>query len=162
MRSLYDIIKIGHPALREKAKDIEEYNDTLTKIVEDMKVTMAKAKGLGLAGTQVGIVKRVFIYDLGEGTEVVVNPKIVWRSEEKIKDTEGCLSVPDIEVTIERAEKVKMEGCDLKGEKKTIEAEGLMARLFQHEIDHLDGTLIIDRASEDERREATKKLYGND
>jgi len=88
----------------------------------------------------------------------MINPEVVWESDEKVEDIEGCLSVPGIEVTIERAEKIRVEGFTLNGKKKTIEAEGLLARIMQHEIDHLNGTLIIDRTTDEQRREAMKKM----
>lgn len=157
---MLEIKRIGNPVLREKAKDVDVSDAQLTQLIDEMKETLHEVHGLGLASNQVGILKRVFVYDLGEGADVIVNPQIVWRSDETTTDTEGCLSIPGVEVHVERAEKVTVEGYDLKGDKKSFEAEGLLARLFQHEIDHLDGTMIIDRANDEERREALRKLYG--
>jgi peptide deformylase len=155
---MFEIEKIGNPVLREPSKEVSLEDVSLKQFVEEMKETLHIVKGLGLASNQVGILKRVFIYDVGDGPEVMINPEVVWESDEKVEDIEGCLSVPGIEVTIERAEKIRVEGFTLKGKKKTIEAEGLLARVMQHEIDHLNGTLIIDRATDEQRREAMKKM----
>ncbi len=155
---MYEIEKIGNPVLREKAKDVSREDASLEQIIREMKETMKDVKGLGLASNQVGILKRVFTYDIGEGPEVMINPRIVWESEEKEEDIEGCLSVPGVEVTVQRPAKIRVEGLDPDGKKKTVEAEGLLARVLQHEIDHLNGTLILDRTTDEQRREAMKKM----
>lgn len=155
---MYEIEKIGNPVLREKAKYVSPSDSSLKQIISEMKETMKDVKGLGLASNQVGILKRVFTYDIGEGSEVMINPRIVWESEEKNEDIEGCLSVPGVEVTVRRPSKIKVEGLGTDGKKKTIEAEGLLARVMQHEIDHLNGMLIIDRTTDEQRREAMKKM----
>ncbi len=154
--------RFGNPALRCKARDADFSADDLKNIVKEMEDSLHAAKGLGLAGPQIGILKRVFIYDLGEGTQVMINPEMIWRSEEEIEDTEGCLSIPGYEMTVSRAARVRVEARDPEGQKRTVEAEGMTARLFQHEIDHLNGVLIIDRTSPDERREVIRKIMGSD
>lgn len=155
-----DIQRIGNPVLREKARLVEADDPALPGVIQVMEQTLKDVNGLGLASNQVGVLKRVFVYDIGEGLQVMVNPEIVWASDEKVTDMEGCLSIPGTEFTITRAERIRLEGYDLAGDKKTVEAEGLLARIFQHEIDHLNGTMIIDRASEEEKREAMKKIIG--
>lgn len=156
------INKLGDPVLRCRATETERDEKELARIVSAMAKTLKKAKGLGLAAPQVGILKRLFIYDLGDGVEVMINPVIVGASEETCEDTEGCLSIPGFEVTVVRAAGVTVEAEDAAGLKKVVEAEGLMARMFQHEIDHLDGILIIDRTSDEERRAVMKALLRED
>lgn len=156
------INKLGDPVLRCPAKPVEADSDNLESIIKDMSETLKAANGLGLAAPQVGILKRLFIYDLGEGVRCFVNPEIIWASEETAEDTEGCLSVPGHEVTVVRPASVTVTGSDERGNDITIEAEELMARMFQHEIDHLDGVLIIDRAPEDERRKVIAEFIKED
>jgi peptide deformylase len=156
------INKLGDPVLRCAAKPISAGADDLSQIIKDMSETLKAANGLGLAAPQVGILKRLFIYDLGDGVKCFVNPEIVWTSEETSEDTEGCLSIPGREVTVRRPVAVKVAGCDEMGTPIEIEAEELMARMFQHEIDHLNGILIIDRASEAERRQVIADFIKED
>jgi peptide deformylase len=106
---------------------------------------MAQNRGLGLAAPQIGVSKRVFVYDVGEGQHAVVNPRIVKRSGEEVS-IEGCLSIPGLQGEVPRALRVTITGLDENGEKVKIKAEGLLARVFQHEIDHLDGMMFVDRA----------------
>ncbi len=159
---MLEIKKIGHPVLREQAREVDIEDMSLPGMFHDMVETLQEANGIGLASNQVGMLKKVFVYIIDEEPKILINPKIVWESEKRIEETEGCLSVPGIEVTISRAEKIKIEGHDLDGKKKTIESEGLLARVFQHEMDHLAGKLIIDRASEEDRKKAIKKMYKDD
>jgi peptide deformylase len=157
-----EIRRLGDPVLRYPAPETEFDPIELKNIVKDMTETLRQVKGLGLAGPQVGILKRVFVYDLGEGVEVLLNPKITWESEETDEDTEGCLSIPGREVTVRRCVAVKVEGQNETGTTKIIDAEGLMARMFQHEIDHLNGLMIIDRTTEEERRAVLKDMIRED
>ena len=157
-----EIRRLGNPVLRYPAPETEFDPAELKTIIQDMTETLQSVKGLGLAGPQVGVLKRVFVYDLGDGVEVLLNPKIVWESAETDEDTEGCLSIPGREVTVRRCVAIKVEGRDAAGELKTIDAEGLMARMFQHEIDHLNGLMIIDRTSEEERRAVLKDMIRED
>jgi peptide deformylase len=156
------INKLGDPVLRCAAKPIAPGTEDLNSIIKDMSETLKAANGLGLAAPQVGILKRLFIYDLGEGVKCFVNPEIVWASDETSEDTEGCLSIPGREVTVERPVAVRVAGSDEVGNAIEVEAEELMARMFQHEIDHLNGVLIIDRASEAERRQVIADLIKED
>lgn len=156
------INKLGDPVLRCPSRAVELSDQGLKEIISEMSETLRKVKGLGLAGPQVGFSKRVFVYDMGEGPEVMLNPEIVWQSEEKIEDTEGCLSIPGHDMTVTRAAKIIVEGYDQDGRLRKVEAEGLTARMFQHEIDHLNGLMIIDRTSESERREILKTMIRGD
>jgi peptide deformylase len=156
------INKLGDPVLRCPSKQVDLRSDDIAGIVEKMRATMQDVRGLGLAGPQIGVLKRIFIYDLGEGPETMINPEIVWQSEETIEDTEGCLSIPGHDMKVTRAAKIRIKGLGLDGKAREVEAEGMTARVFQHEMDHLDGVLIIDRTSDEERREVMKKMIGRE
>lgn len=156
------ITKLGDPVLRCPSKAADFTTEDLKAIVKKMHGVLQDVRGLGLAGPQIGVLKRIFVYDLGEGPQTMINPEIVWSSEEMVEDTEGCLSIPGHEMSVSRAAKIRIEGYDLDGNKKEIEAEGLTARVFQHEMDHLNGVMIIDRTSDEERREILKKMIGRE
>jgi peptide deformylase len=156
------ITKIGDPVLRCPSKNADFTTEDLSAIAKKMHDVLRDVRGLGLAGPQIGILKRIFVYDVGEGPQTMINPEIVWSSEETVEDTEGCLSIPGHEMSVSRAAKIKIAGYDLDGNKKEIEAEGLTARVFQHEMDHLNGVMIIDRTSDEERREILKKMVGRE
>jgi peptide deformylase len=143
-------------ALRMKAKEVTEYDDFLFQLVERMMILMQDAQGVGLAATQVGILQRLFVFDKGEeeGPKAVVNPRLVELSDEKEVDEEGCLSLEGVHVPVERSVRVTLEGTDPEGAEVRWELEGLLARVVQHENDHLDGVLIIDRTDDEHRREA--------
>jgi peptide deformylase len=128
-------------------------------LVKDMAKAMYDAPGVGLAATQVGVLKRVLIYDLDDDLVVVCNPSIVSRSDEVELDDEGCLSLPGITVPVERACAVVCVGVDVEGEPVRIEGGGLLARVLQHETDHLDGVLIIDRATPEDRKDALRRYH---
>jgi peptide deformylase len=151
---------LTHPnaALRQIALEADPSSEKdLPRLAATMAKLMYDASGLAIAATQIGVLKRVVVYDLSsEGDEPVVlcNPVIVERSEETLVDEEGCLSLPRISVPVERNTRVTCEALNLRGERVRIEAEDLFARMLQHEIDHLDGTLIIDRATPEERKAA--------
>jgi len=127
------------------------------RLVRSMAKTMYDAPGVGLAATQVGVQKRVIVFDLEDGLVALCNPLIVETSEETDVDDEGCLSLPGITVPVERAVSCVCEALDVKGAPVRLEAEGFFARVLQHETDHLDGLLIIDRATPDERRAAMRR-----
>lgn len=148
------------PVLRMKAKPVEEVDDDLRRLVERMKALMADAVGVGLAATQVGIVRRLFVFDRGngEGAAALVNPVIVERSEEVETGDEGCLSLQGVLVPVERAVSIRVEGTDERGNDVVYDLEANAARCVQHELDHLDGVLIIDRTTPDARREALATL----
>jgi peptide deformylase len=152
-----EILTHPNPALKIGAADVDPATDAdLLKLVEVMARAMYAAPGIGLAAPQVGVLKRVIIFDLDDGLVALCNPRIVEASEETELAEEGCLSLPGIGVEVERPVAVTCEALDLKGRQVRVEGGELLARLLQHEIDHLDGVLIIDRASPDERRAAMK------
>ena len=130
--------------LKKQAKAIPKIDAATKKLVEDMVATLRAANGVGLAANQVGVLQKVFVYDDGSGLGVMINPKIVSATGEQI-GIEGCLSVPGLQGEVKRANEVVVKGMDLKGKSVKVKAEGLRARIFQHEIDHLEGTLFLDR-----------------
>jgi len=153
----YDIRIIGDPVLRRRAADVTDVDSTLVRIVEGMVETMYSADGIGLAAPQVGVQKRLFVWDMGDGPRTIVNPRIVESDGEWVYD-EGCLSVPGLTWEIARPKEVHIVGRDLDGDEISVEADELEARLFQHELDHLDGTLLIERLDEVTRKAALRTL----
>ncbi len=156
-----DVIAHPNPALAQPASEVDPASDkSLRALAARMARVMYEAPGIGLAATQVGVLKRVIVYDLddeGRSPVALCNPTIIERSEDCETDDEGCLSLPGITVPVERACRVTCEALSLDGAPVRIDAEGLHARLIQHEIDHLDGRLIIDRATPDERLAALRR-----
>jgi len=145
-------------ALRMPAREVTEFDEYLAQLVERMEQLMHDAQGVGLAATQVGVLQRVFVLDAGDaGFRAIVNPRLV-VSDEKETDEEGCLSLWEVRVPVERSTKVTIEGKDPTGADVRLELEGLSARAAQHEADHLDGVLIIDRTDPESRKEALGKL----
>ena len=155
----YALRFFGDPVLKQPARVVAELTADLVPLVHGMYDTMEAAEGVGLAAPQVGVRKRLFTYDLheGEGPHVVVNPEIVERSGEVLLE-EGCLSVPGYRFEILRAERLTMRGLDLDGHEVLLDADGLLAHVIQHEIDHLDGVLLLDRLEPDVRREALRAI----
>jgi peptide deformylase len=142
-----------------KAHEVTEFDEDLVALVERMQHLMHDAQGVGLAATQLGMLRRVFVFEPGEeGVKAVVNPQLLDTSAEKETDEEGCLSLRDVRVPVERSLRVTIEGKDPAGEDVHYELEGLDARVVQHEIDHLDGVLIIDRTDAEHRKEALGAL----
>lgn len=137
----------GDPILRKKSREIESIDDKLLELLNDMVDTMRNANGIGLAAPQVGILKRAIVIDVGEKPIKAINPIILER-EGNIKDVEGCISVPQMRGTVERPEKIKVTYKNEEGVQLILEPEGYLARVFCHEIDHLDGILYIDLASD--------------
>jgi peptide deformylase len=157
--ALAQIRQYPDAALRMKAKEVTEFDPYLMQLVERMVTLMADAQGVGLAATQVGVLQRVFVFDLeGEGAKAVVNPRLVDPSPETETEEEGCLSLEGVRVPVERSTKITVEGVDPSGEEVRFELEGLGARVVQHETDHLDGVLIIDRTDTEHRKEALGRL----
>jgi len=153
---------LAHPnaALKQCADEVDPRSDSgLASLCARMGEAMYEAPGVGLAAPQIGVLKRVIIYDLddGQGLVALCNPRITTTSAETVLDEEGCLSLPGITVPVERAFAVACEAQSLKGEPVRLEASDFHARLLQHEIDHLDGILIIDRASPEERKAAIRR-----
>jgi peptide deformylase len=146
------------PVLREPAREVERITKIHRRLVSDMIETMREAPGVGLAATQVGVMERIFVWEVGEDVGAVVNPRIATASQEKLDDEEGCLSLPGIAYEVSRAARVRVVGLDLQGDELSLEGEGLLARVCQHEIDHLDGVLFIDRLAPELKREALGSL----
>jgi len=151
----YEIRLIGDPVLRERAHQVTDVDGKLRKLAEDMIQTMYEAPGVGLAAPQVGVQKRLFVYDIGEGPHTIVNPEIV-ESHGEWAYEEGCLSIPGLAFELVRPKQVHLVGYDLDGNEVSIEADELLARCFQHEIDHLDGILYIERLDPDQRKAAMR------
>ncbi|MCM8818777.1 MAG: peptide deformylase [Candidatus Omnitrophica bacterium] len=149
----------GEPILRKKAEEVKDIDDKTLKLINSMKETLLKAQGIGLAGPQVGVSKRIFItYDKEkENFITLINPVILEKNGYEI-DIEGCLSFPEIFFSINRAKKVIVKGINEKGKEIIVEANGIIARCFQHEIDHLNGILIIDYATQNEKNFYKEKL----
>jgi peptide deformylase len=156
--ALSRIRQYGDPALRMKAREVETYDGDLERLVERMTHLMHDAQGVGLAATQVGVLRRLFVFvDEGED-RVLVNPVITERSQEASTDDEGCLSLQGVLVPVERSIGVTIEGAEVKGEPLRFELVEPTARVVQHELDHLDGVLILDRTDDESRRAALGKL----
>lgn len=156
----------GDPVLRTRAEEVTEFDETLATLIEDMLETMDENQGVGLAANQVGITRRVFVYDCSHVTEGarghVVNP--VWEpiGEEIQIGAEGCLSIPEISKDTERYQKVRVSGVDKAGEPVAFECEGLLARCVQHETDHLDGVLFLQRLTPELRKEAMAEIRNSE
>lgn len=141
-----DIVKLGHPVLRQVAKPLTRYNQQTHDLIQRMTSIMRDANGLGLAAPQVGVSTRILIYDAGDGLKVLVNPKILSMRDEQLEPAEGCLSIPGLQGVVPRAKEIRVKGYDERGRPVSRRALDLEARVIQHEIDHLDGVLFIDRA----------------
>lgn len=137
----------GDPILRKRSREVEKIDDRLQELLNDMVETMRAANGIGLAAPQVGVLKRIIVIDVGEKPLKVINP-IILEKEGAIKDIEGCLSVPQIRGTVERPEKIKVTFMNENGDNLVMEPSGYLARVFCHEIDHLDGVLYTDMATD--------------
>jgi peptide deformylase len=162
--ALAHILRYGDPALRAVARPVERFDASLEEEVERMTGLLEDALGAGLAATQLGVMHRVFLYRAEPDAPigVLVNPELEWSGGETVLGEEGCLSIPGVWVEVERPEQVRMRGFDTRGRERTVEAEGMEARVLQHELDHLDGVLMLDRISKEQRREAMRVLRGVD
>jgi len=156
--AILKIIKFPDPILRKKCEEVKEVNEEIKKLVDDMTETMEKKDGVGLAAPQVGVSKRVIVVETEKGPKGFINPKTLKKTKETEIDWEGCLSIPGIFLKIKRWKGVEVEALNKEGEKVRIKATGLVARIFQDEIDHLNGILIIDRVSKLERFKIRNKL----
>ena len=154
------IRRFGDPVLRASAVPVERFDERLQVELARMGELMHDALGIGLAATQLGVLHRALVFrtDPEEPITALVNPELEWTSEELEVAEEGCLSLPGVHVEVERPARVRVRAQDPEGEQLTIEAEGLQARVIQHEIDHLDGVLILDRISTQERKEAMRAM----
>jgi peptide deformylase len=158
--ALRHVVQFGDPVLKAKALPVDRFDDELRAEVGRMGLLMDDALGVGLAATQLGALRRVLVYRVVAGGPLaaLVNPVLDWSSKEQELYEEGCLSLPRVHVDIERPVHVRVNARDEWGEPLTIEASGLEARVIQHEMDHLDGVLILDRASREQRKEAMRAL----
>jgi peptide deformylase len=158
--ALAEIRQFGDPVLRTKARPIERFDDALREEVQRMGHLMDDAIGVGLAATQVGVVHRLLVYRITQDTELaaLINPEIEWSGRDTESMEEGCLSLPRVLVDVDRPIHVRVRALNEYGEPILIEASGLEARVIQHEIDHLDGVLILDRTSREQRKEAMRLL----
>ena len=155
LAALSQIRQYPDPVLRLDAREVESFDDDLRRLAERMKRLMHDACGVGLAGNQVGMLRRLFVFQKDEDEALaLVNPRIVARSDETEVEEEGCLSIQGVRVPVERPVAVEVEAKDENGEDLRLELEGMPARVAQHEIDHLDGTLILDRTDDESRRQA--------
>jgi peptide deformylase len=152
-----DIRKFGDPVLKTRASPVESFDESLVRLTQDMLATMRDNEGVGLAATQVGRLKRVFVAAIEDDEYVIVNPVLTDRSETTETATEGCLSIPGIQVDVERPTAVTISGQDVSGRPLQIEASDLLARVLQHEVDHLDGVLILDRTDRQSRKAAMRE-----
>jgi peptide deformylase len=152
--------RFGDPVLRTKALPVERFDENLSSELERMGELMHDALGIGLAATQLGVLHRALVYRAFPEDELtaLVNPVLEWQSEELEVGEEGCLSLPGVHVEVERAARVRVRARDAAGEELQVEADGLRARVIQHEIDHLDGVLILDRISRQARKEAMRAM----
>jgi peptide deformylase len=146
--ALLDILKVPDPVLRERSRPVTRITETTRRLIDDMIETMHAAPGVGLAAPQVGILQRIFVYDIGDGPDALINPEIVAASGEEVS-TEACLSIPRLEGDVRRALAIEVSGLNRRGKPVRLRADELLARVFQHEIDHLDGVLFTDRAEPD-------------
>jgi peptide deformylase len=161
--AILDILTAPDPVLKKKADPVEEITDEIRTLLDDMLETMYDAPGIGLAAPQVGVLKRVIVVDVAGDDEdpapmKMINPEVVWSSDETDLYEEGCLSVPESFSEVERPERVRIKYQDETGELCEIDADGLLSTCVQHEIDHLDGTLFIDHISRIKRSMILRKL----
>jgi peptide deformylase len=152
--------RYGDPVLKSRATPVDRFDDTLRNQVARMAGIMGDALGVGLAAPQLGISQRVLVYRVGPDAPVItlVNPEVEWSGEDEEPLDEGCLSIPGIEVEVERPVHVRVRARDEHGDERLVEASGLEARVIQHEVDHLNGVLILDRTSREQRKEAIRTL----
>jgi peptide deformylase len=158
--AILQIRTFGDPVLRERAREVDKITRVHRRLVKDMIQTMRDAPGVGLAAPQVGVLERVFVYEVEDEVGAIFNPVLVEVSEEKETDDEGCLSLPTLVYPVERSSKVKIEGLDERGRPVSMETGELLARVFQHELDHLNGILFVDRLPDDIKRVALRELTG--
>ena len=151
------IRQYGDPVLKERTRDVEDIDGAVVSLVDSMIETMYAAPGSGLAANQVGVQRRIFVYDAGDGARTVINPRNL-ESEGEWAFEEGCLSIPGLSWEIVRPNAVHLVGLDLDGNEVSIEATEFEGRVFQHELDHLDGILLVERLNDDQRKEALKIL----
>ncbi len=155
--ALIEVIHYPDPGLRKKSISVEDIDETIHNLTRDMVETMYAHRGVGLAAPQIGVPRRVITLNAGEGLITLLNPEIV-VAEGDVTMEEGCLCLPGMSIEVKRASNVRVQGIDPTGRERSYDAEGLLARVFQHEIDHLNGILIIDKLSKLKRDLITKRL----
>ena len=153
-----DIRTFGDPVLKTRAAPVETFDDALAHLAGEMLTTMREHEGVGLAANQVGRLRRILVAATEDEEYVIVNPQIEEAAQDTEKAVEGCLSIPDIQVEVERPTAVTLSGQDATGSPLRIEASGLLARIFQHELDHLNGVLILDRTDRESRKAAMREM----
>ena len=153
----YPIRLFGDPVLKEQSREVVELDGELAGLVDAMYETMYEHLGVGLAAAQIGVQKRLFTYDVGDGPTAVINPEIVEAEGEVVFD-EGCLSIPELRFEILRPQKVTLRGVDLDGREIVLEDDEFLARVIQHEMDHLNGVLLLDRLDPADRKRALRTL----
>lgn len=158
--ALAEVVVFGDPVLRSRASEVREFGPGIEEDAKRMIEIMRDAMGVGLAATQLGALRRLLVFQAGPDASptALANPQIEWRSGELATAAEGCLSLPRVILDVERSLHVRVSGADTRGEPILIEASGLEARVLQHEIDHLDGVLILDRTERDQRKGAMRAL----
>jgi peptide deformylase len=158
--ALAQVVKFGDPVLKSRATETDDFGPELRAEVERMVAIMRDGLGVGLAATQLGLLRRVLVFQAGSDSDptALVNPVVDWHSGDLVIAEEGCLSLPRVSMDVERSLHVRVSGRDVDGEEVSVEASGLEARVLQHEIDHLDGVLILDRAPRAQRKGALRAL----
>jgi len=160
LAAMRQVRQLGDPVLRIPATEVTVFDDALREEVARMELIMDEAHGAGLAAPQLGALRRILVYRLRDDDRprVLINPRVTWSSDETEIDVEGCLSIGEITVEVPRAVALHVKALDDDGEPVRLEAEGFEARVVQHEMDHLDGILILDRTTKEQRREALREL----
>jgi peptide deformylase len=153
-----EVRQFGDPILKSRATPVKEFDEALQHLADAMLVTMREYEGVGLAGNQVGRLKRILVAATEEEEFVIVNPELTLSTDETAVELEGCLSIPGIHVEVERPSAITLTGQDAQGTALRVEASGLLARIFQHELDHLNGVTILDRTDRESRKEAMRLL----
>ncbi len=158
--ALAHVVKFGDPVLRSRASEVTDFGPALHEEADRMIAIMSDGLGVGLAATQIGLLRRFLVFQANADADpsVIVNPEVEWVSEELSLAEEGCLSLPKVSMDVDRPLYARVRGVDLEGQSLSIEAAGLEARVLQHEMDHLDGVLILDRTSRDQRKAAIRAL----
>ena len=154
-----NVLYLGEESLRKVSEPVEDINDELRTLVREMFITMDADRGIGLAAPQIGKNIRLFIVKIDDGIErIFINPQIIATSEEQCSYEEGCLSIPELYAPVVRPESITIQYKDINNRRKTLEADGLLARVIQHEYDHLEGVLFIDRLPEKEKNDMIEKF----
>lgn len=154
----YRIRTFGDPVLRKRAEEVGDIDGRIARLAEQMHAVMKQANGVGLAAPQIGVSKRIFVYEIGDsGPRTVINP-VIEETEGEWEHEEGCLSVPGLWFQIKRAKRALVRGYDLDGAEVCYEGEDMEAKLYQHEVDHLDGYLLLERLDEEQRKQAMREL----